>query len=378
MPATASSSRLVSTEPKCVSVRDAVATGFRMFVTSEFPELRGAAKYFEWRTLGCLYDSDGARIDLSLRSQPVGDEETVSIDPGCLPAEALSADVPYLSGRTLFLGIFQNHYGHFITESLSRFWWPESAERFDQLVAYPFIHDRGELFVQGFHRHMTNALGIPVDRMTMLHTPMRFQEIVVPEQLWNFDQHANVRARDIYARIATPHMTGGTNGRLFLSRPADPKARLANVAEIEDVFAGFGFKVVYPEELTIDRQLAHYANCEILAGFSGSGMHNCLFTRRGTVTIEVGDTRTPQRPHKVQSIANAVAEIDARFIPFAPVGDRRTDPAQVSAALRGILGERPRLLPVVALRLERAAINWFQPRKALHRRRRYPTRGRRL
>lgn len=379
MPEMSLSNHLLHAEPRWVSVRDAVATGFEALAPGGNLAKLSAADN-NAKTRGCLYDANGVRVQLSLRTGgDVGNTDR-SADPETLPEAALGGDVPRLAGRTLYLGTIMNQYGHFITESLSRFWWHEPAEEFDHIVGYGFLHDRGTIFIQDFHRHMAGSLGIPIKRMVKLTEPVRFDEIIVPEQLWVYGRYVNIHMRPIYARIAERHVANRSSGRIFLARPSYPGARLSNVPEVEDVFAAFGFKVIYPEEHPIERQLSLYANCEILAGVSGSGMHNCLFSRRGVLTIEVGDSRTRGRPHSMQVMANELAEVNARFIPFegtgdGRTGDGRTDPAAVRARLMDILGERPRIAPVLALRFERTAIHWLAPRLAARRRRRVRTKG---
>ena len=283
-----------------------------------------------------------------MRVGGVGGDQAMSIDPEVLPPEQRGGT--WLTGRTLYLGTFMNHYGHFITESLSRYWRQE-AGAFDHVVAYPFMHNDGNILAQEFHRHLAGLLDVSIDRMAILGSQTVFDEIVVPEQLWTYNVHVNSRMRELYGKIRTRHAGGKSTGRLFLSRSSS--LRLGNVPQIEEVFASFGFRVLYPEQIRITNQLSLYANCAIMAGLSGSGMHNCLFARPGLMTIEVGDARARRHPVMMQRIANELAQVDARFIPFGDDQDVRISPKKVRRQLMEILGERPRLGPLVALRLRR-------------------------
>ena len=125
------------------------------------------------------------------------------------------------------------------------------------------------------------------------------------------------------------------------------------MAVVEEAFASFGFRILYPERIAIADQLSLYANCEILAGLSGSGMHNCLFARPGLMTIEVGDVRARHKPVFMQRIANELALVEAHFIPFGEGTDVRINPKIVRKRLRDILSELPRRGPVLLLRLKR-------------------------
>lgn len=341
-------SLIVQGEPQCLTLRDAVATRFEIVAPTEAPELPPRHSSFKAYTRGCIYEAGGARMDLSVRVGGVGGDQTKSIDPAILPPEQRGGT--WLTGRTLYLGPFMNHYGHFITESLSRYWHQE-AGAFDHYVAYPFIHNNGAIEMQAFHRYLAGLVGVPIDRVTILRSQTVFDEIVVPEQLWTYNTHVNLRMREIYRGLGARHAAKQAGGRLFLSRTSSP--RLANIAEVEDVFAGFGFRVVYPEQIAIEQQLALYANCAVLAGVSGSAMHNCLFSRAGLMTIEVGDSRSRRHPVMMQRIANELAQVDARFIPFGERDDKRIEVKKVRRQLMEILGERPRLGLVMAARLKR-------------------------
>jgi capsular polysaccharide biosynthesis protein len=185
----------------------------------------------------------------------------------------------------------------------------------------------------------------------MLRSQTVFDEIVVPEQLWTGNVQANTRMRDIYRLIRDRHAGRKPAGRIFLSRA--PSERLANMLAVEEVFAGYGFQVLDPERVPIAEQLALYGNCEILASVSGGAMHNCLFARPGLLTIEVGDTSARATSPITQRIANELAQVDARFIPFGEGTAPNIDPKAVRKNLRNILGELPRRGPALLLRLRR-------------------------
>lgn len=347
-------SHIVETEPQCLTLRDAVATPFGIVAPADAPDQPRRPPSFKAYTRGCLYDSEGARVDLSVRAGGIGGDQAASIDPEFLPADQRGG--AWLAGRSLYLGTFMNHYGHFITEGMGR-WWRESAAAFDHLVAYPFMHDHGAVRMKDFHRYLAGLLEVPIDRMTILTRQTVFDEIVVPEQLWAYNRHVNVHMRALYGRIRDRHAARKSTGRIFLSRAAALPSRLANPLEVEEVFASFGFQVLYPEEIAIARQLSLYANCEVLAGLSGSAMHNCLFARPGLMTIEVGDARARQHPVFMQRVANELAQVEARFIPFGEAEDKRINAAKVRKQLRNILGEQPRSGPLLRLRFKRSAAN---------------------
>jgi hypothetical protein len=341
-------SLVVHTEPRCLTLRDAIATPFALVAPADAPEQPRRHRSFKAYTRGCLYDSDGRRIDLSLRVGGIAGDQAAAIDEAVLPPEQRGGT--WLTGRTLYLGPFMNHYGHFITEGLSRYW-KQDIGPVDHVVAHPFMHNNGNILVKAFHRHLAGLLEVPIDRMAILRSQTVFDEIVVPEQLWINNVNVNAHMRTVYERIRSRHAGTKSRGRVFLSRP--PSKRLGNPLAVEEVFASFGFRVIYPELTPIAEQLALYANCEVLASLSGSGMHNCLFARPGLMTVEVGDTRSRRNPQMMQRMANELAQVEAHFIPFGEGTSADIAPKVVRKHLGKILGELPRRGPVLLLRLKR-------------------------
>ena len=341
-------SLVVQTEPQCLTLGDAIATPFELLAPADVPEHPRRHASLKAYTRGCLYDSDGVRVDLSLRAGGIGGDPAASIDPAVLPPEQRGGT--WLTGRTLYLGPFMNRYGQFITEGLSRYW-KQDMGPVDHVVAYPFMHDNGNIQIEEFHRHLAGLLEVPIDRMAILRSQTVFDEIVVPEQLWSNNAQVNVHMRAVYERIRARHVGTKSSGRLFLSRA--PSKRLGNPLAVEEVFASFGFRVIYPERLPIAEQIALYANCEVLASVSGGGMHNCLFARPGLMTIEVGDTRARRNPVLMQRMANELAQVEAHFIPFGEGTEADIAPKVVRRNLRKILSELPRRGSILMLRLKR-------------------------
>ncbi|MCQ2741610.1 MAG: glycosyltransferase 61 family protein, partial [Alphaproteobacteria bacterium] len=52
--------------------------------------------------------------------------------------------------------------------------------------------------------------------------------------------------------------------------------------EIEKVFKQNGYKIVYPEKLTLKNQIKCMGNAKEIVGVSGTGMHMALFAEKGT------------------------------------------------------------------------------------------------
>ena len=260
-------------------------------------------------TLGSVYAEDGQVIKTSMRSGGHGGDHVTAVDPGHVPTQQLAkAQGTRLNGRSLFLGPFMSHYGHFITESLSRCWLTASGriETFEQYLFYPFLFNNGEIIISEFHRHFFRVLGVPLERIHILREPVELEHVVIPEQLWVINTVCHSAMAGLYARLRTRPTQPARAEWCFLSRKPAVAGRFAHADAVERLFAESGFQIIYPEDMPIAEQLDLYGSCKIMAGFSGSAMHNCLFASGETLVIEVGDSRTRETSLPMQLICNAL------------------------------------------------------------------------
>jgi hypothetical protein len=269
---------------------------------------------------GCLYRPDGSKVSLSERFGGYFGDWVVSDNPEHLePPRAARR----LSGRGLYLGHFMGgHYGHFITEGLSSFWIFESepADAFDYLMFHPFTFGVGQ---PDYVKLVLDRFGLS-DKPIMIvgEEPIAFEEVVVPERLFRLNHSADPHLRWVYDRVRGARASRATKrSRLYISRKRFSRRQssrvIANEGRIERLFMRHGFDVIYPERTPFDRQLELYSDAAILAGISGSGLHNVVFLDPGSTVIELGDGRYHDEPAPTQALCNHVAGAEGAFIPFS-------------------------------------------------------------
>jgi len=210
-------------------------------------------------------------------------------------------------------------------------------KQFDHYVYFPFIFDGGRIAISGFHNYFFRLFDIPLDRLRFISDPVVLERVVVPQQLWVVNQFSYQRLRPLYARVRDRHYQCANFDRIFLSRTPQAFARFKNITEVEKLFATYGFEILYPEQIDIVQQLDAYANCQVMAGFSGSALHNCLFSKEGTLVIEIGDMRSSNAPLVMQSICNDLAQVTATYIPYVESADEVADVGHIEAKLKTIL-----------------------------------------
>jgi len=268
---------------------------------------------------GCIYRADGTKAALSERFGGYAGDYVATQNPDVAPRPARTEK---LSGRGLYLGHYMGgHYGHFITETLSTFWIfeEETAEAFDYVLFHPFIFGDS---IPGYVKYCFDRFGIREDKVVFARSEaLAFDEIVVPERLFRLNHSSDPRLRWVYH-----HVTDGVRApaaappRLYVSRRRFSQRRLfrvvANEAHIETAFRRRGFEVIYPEAMRFEDQIALYSRAQLVAGISGSGLHNSLFMQPDTTVIELGDPRYGGARAPTQLLCDGVSGVHNALIPF--------------------------------------------------------------
>jgi O-antigen biosynthesis protein WbqL len=75
---------------------------------------------------------------------------------------------------------------------------------------------------------------------------------------------------------------------VFVSRRALPRGsyrHLSNAAALERTAEALGLSIVHPQHMNWYDQVSLFANCRLLAGEFGSGLHNAIFSPAGTRVV---------------------------------------------------------------------------------------------
>lgn len=193
-----------------------------------------------------------------------------------------------LPGEYTYLGWLIGHYGHFLTESLSRFWYC-----LDEATPRKFlVHTNYRSFAE-LPAHVLTALaafGIGEGNLTLVREPYRVDKLHCPAPAMRCDDSSGTHMNAVYRHL-TKSLAVRSDERprkVYVSRQSLPgDARRFNETEIRDVFERLGFDSIAPEAMSFEDQLSLYANTTHLAGPVGSGMHNAVFTPPGAKALIV-------------------------------------------------------------------------------------------
>jgi capsular polysaccharide biosynthesis protein len=281
---------------------------------------------------GAAYDANGDLVQASVRlSGVLGDR----VRAAC-PKRKEASGAERRIGGAVYLGHLMNHYGHFLTESVSTFWAvPHLKEH--RFLFHPFVFGAS---IQPFMEPFLAASGIGIEQIEVIAEDLLVDNLIVPERTFGVNSFVHIRQADAYASLKHLVLRGappnGVGRRVFASRSrlTRNKRGIADAAAFDRALAAAGFTVIFPETMSVEEQIHVYAATEVLCGFAGSAMHNCVFMEPGAHVIELGDARAPTTPLWNQTLCNKLARVRSSYVAYDAESDaeRVADRVQVLAA----------------------------------------------
>lgn len=302
----------VSGEPRLHEVHGATVT---VFGSGRLRVARGQPSHY---VTGAVYNKRGMLVHASQRIGGLHNDHALAADPEELPE--WSGETRELSGTWLFGGTWFNHFGHFLTETLTTLW---PQEQVDGILFVPFwfggdvLAWQSELLALAGRRERVHVVG--TDRV-------RVERLLVPERPVIPNGHVRPAAYGVWREVASAARVAMSPELAFLSRSRHhrtvvPGSRAAgrvadNETELDALMTALGFAVVYAEELSATEQVAVVSRARVLAGVSGSALHLSVFAPEGATVVELGDVRGYSRPVRTQQMLCRAGGNPMAFIRF--------------------------------------------------------------
>jgi capsular polysaccharide biosynthesis protein len=186
---------------------------------------------------------------------------------------------------------------------------------------------------------MIRSLGIDPSRVRHYCEPVFCRRAYLPDRLVHLKEFIHPLAREAFSQLRSIGSASNVERveRIFISRSRIRRRRLVNEAEIEALFERYGFRIVHPETLPIEAQVALFSDAKMIAGLGGSAMHSAVFSRPETKILMVSsrawfmriDVLISQREGQLGYVFG-VPEGDVEGL---GAWDWRVDPASVEAAI---------------------------------------------
>jgi capsular polysaccharide biosynthesis protein len=173
------------------------------------------------------------------------------------------------------------NYGHFLIDGLCALL---AVDEMGLLAEHPPVSPplspwQRRLLALAFPDHPVREVAAPVAEI---------DEVVFSTAMHHFLHTPNAllaRLRDrILARA--PEADGG-GPRLYLSRRRTTSRVLLNERALERALLARGFRILHPETMTVDAQIAALRGAQVVVGASGAQLANAMFLPPGAAMIEI-------------------------------------------------------------------------------------------
>lgn len=212
----------------------------------------------------------------------------------------------------IYLGNLYDHFGHFMLEHLTRTYVLGDPKY--QSMKCVFVNNRKFKEIDNYIFQFMDLLGVKRDDLIILDDSRQFKSVTIPQQSFNLPVCISREYGQIFQNMAANVPSGHGAEKIYLSRTALRERRTFNEEQIENIFRKNGYKVVHPETLSLDQQVAAVKNCKSLAGLAGSALHHSLFMPQGGEVIQIKRNKIARDNCGVQYLLNQANNLDFTYI----------------------------------------------------------------
>lgn len=190
--------------------------------------------------------------------------------------------------KVVFCGFFNKAWGHYLTEVVSRLWYVLKND--ETIDSYVFIEEKdGNKQFNGNYLEFLKMLGI-AEKVKIINKPTEFKTVVVPEEGLVYDEYYTDEFVKMYEYINKQGLSqynGPKYDKVFFSKRKCEISIMSNLNEkfLDVFFKKNGYKVFYPEKLSLIDTIGIIQNAKYLCGISSSLVHNQLFGHSNQTTI---------------------------------------------------------------------------------------------
>lgn len=203
------------------------------------------------------------------------------------------ANAVYFDDTVIFLGLFIHQWGHFLLDSLSRSWF---VSKLKEKKNYKFVFlGKPNKQINGNYLEALKLIGIPSENILIANKVIKAKNIIIPELSTTANHQFSQEYVSIFDTIINNADISKINvpKKVYLSRKLLSLKSEFGEEIIQHNFELNGFKVVFPEKLTLIEQIALFQKSEVIACLNGSIPFNLVFAKPDLQTIIINKCSIP-------------------------------------------------------------------------------------
>lgn len=234
-------------------------------------------------------------------------------------------EIEKIDEEVIFGGALVGLFGHLILDSLSRMWYILKNRDDKRKIVFLLIRKEHSWFYPFF-----DLLDIPRERIIILRKPTLYKKVIIPDESvhswYNYTKEYLVPYDYIRSKIKNSDIK-----KIYLTRSKfDETLRktsvryLCNERYFEKYFENKGYKIIEPEEYSVEDQISMISSAENIVSTLGTLSHFALFCKPGVKFTML--TRVDNATLYPQCLINEAKQIDWYIVDvsmnFLPIQNR--------------------------------------------------------
>jgi capsular polysaccharide biosynthesis protein len=264
--------------------------------------VREARELLVARNIRGAYEADGRLARDTIRLWGEGQEP-----PDAAPDRLPNRDVVQVyDDEVIWGGSIVGHYGHFLTESVSRLWPLLSGSELEDLPVVFVTPSEMPFIKEWLAAFKVRVVTLPNQGV------VRFKRVFVPDPAWRLNMWIAPEVRDIHlrARRGLRVEPASRSEVTWLSRFELEKKRMPYDEGLLEWLLGRHVTVLSPQKLTLGEQVAAIEGSAVVAGLVGSAFHSVLMAAEIPNCIYM----CPARIQSAHIAQNRLLGSDATFV----------------------------------------------------------------
>lgn len=223
-----------------------------------------------------------------------------------------SADTPYIDADVIYFGNVYPQFGHFMLEHMNRAWGLLRSDGVGRKVV--LINDKHVNPVPEYMYRFIELMGVKRSDIIILNETTRFRSVAVPSQSFEIDQWASTVFSKAFEHIAQNVTSDQKHDKIYVSRDSLGALHTYGERSVQRIFEKNGFKIIRPETLPLEKQIALMKNCKVLAGCAGTALHMAVFMPRGGTVIQIKRNSIDKDSGPTQQLIHRLKDLHGVFI----------------------------------------------------------------
>ena len=199
-------------------------------------------------------------------------------------------EVEIIEDSIIYIPIIPKHWGHFLIDTVSRLWvFLDQNYPTDNMRVFYNSWGFENNEISGNYKRFLELMGI-YERMEPVDHCIRAKEIWIPSYSMSFSKTYHPCYKTIFDYVTQRAMKTDSIKNLkkykniYFSRTQLATSKMKEIGEmdLENIFKANGFKILYPEKMSLEEQIFYFQTSDIVCAMSGTIMHNIGFADEST------------------------------------------------------------------------------------------------